>query len=73
MWLQYHKLQSYRWSVRYVLSEIRLNHAQTNNIITVGIAISPAPVWKKSPYQGVVIISGAFALTSVRIFPTCSL
>ena len=30
-----------------MLSEIRLNHARTNIIITVGIAISPAPVRKK--------------------------
>ena len=36
--------------MRHVLSEIRLNHARTNIIITVDIAISPAP--KKKPRPG---------------------
>ena len=41
--LQYHKLQSYRWSVRHVLSNIRLNHARTYIKMIVGLALSPAP------------------------------
>ena len=35
--------------MRYVLSNIRLNHAQANIIMTVGIAFSPALVRKKKP------------------------
>ena len=46
--MQYHKLQSYRRSVCHVPSEIMLNHAETNIIITVGIAISPALEQKKA-------------------------
>ena len=38
--------------MRHVLSNIRLNHAQTNIIMTVGIAFSPALVRKKKPTPG---------------------
>ena len=54
------KRQFYRWSMCHELSEIRMNHARTNTIITVGIAISSAAVRKKSRHQYVVRTTGAF-------------
>ena len=43
----------------------KVESCSDNIIITVGIAISPAPVRKKKRHQGVVMTSGAFTLTSV--------